>query len=220
MERRVEPEILDGLPPDDPEAVRSRTDLRRINFLMGNEAWIEARVAALPEACASGIVEIGAGEGRLAARLSWWGRVTAVDLTPRPADLDPAIDWRQGDVFAMADDLRGGVLVANLFLHHFGAEALVRLGRLARRFEHLVVVEPLRTGGSLALGRLMLPFVNRVTRHDMQVSIRAGFVTGEITRLLGLEHWDVREQQTLRGGIRLRAGRRSGGPGRPSQSIL
>jgi hypothetical protein len=40
VERVVKPEILDDLPMDDPSARASRADLRRINFLMGNERWI------------------------------------------------------------------------------------------------------------------------------------------------------------------------------------
>jgi hypothetical protein len=40
MLRQVLPEILDHLPADDPEAIGSRRDLRRINFLMGNKRWI------------------------------------------------------------------------------------------------------------------------------------------------------------------------------------
>jgi hypothetical protein len=36
MLRQVLPELLDELPPDDPRAIHSRGDLRRINKLMGN----------------------------------------------------------------------------------------------------------------------------------------------------------------------------------------
>ena len=32
--RRVEPEILDELPPDNPRSVASRRDLRRLNVVM------------------------------------------------------------------------------------------------------------------------------------------------------------------------------------------
>ena len=41
--RVLEPEWLDELPPQDPRAVRSRADLRRVNWLMGNARLI-ARV--------------------------------------------------------------------------------------------------------------------------------------------------------------------------------
>ncbi|MEY2429909.1 MAG: hypothetical protein QOJ40_2794 [Verrucomicrobiota bacterium] len=36
MLRRVEPEWLDELPPDDPRAIRSRRDIHRLNAFMGN----------------------------------------------------------------------------------------------------------------------------------------------------------------------------------------
>jgi hypothetical protein len=38
VKRLVQPEILDTLPPDDPRALRSRRDLRRVNAWMGNDA--------------------------------------------------------------------------------------------------------------------------------------------------------------------------------------
>ena len=38
--RVVIPELLDHLPADEPEALRSRRDLRRVNWLMGNERWL------------------------------------------------------------------------------------------------------------------------------------------------------------------------------------
>jgi hypothetical protein len=42
VKRIVQPEMLDTLPPDDPRALRSRRDLRRVNAWMGN-AGIMAR---------------------------------------------------------------------------------------------------------------------------------------------------------------------------------
>lgn len=208
MERVVEPEILDGLPPDDPEAVRSRRDLARINFLMGNERWIRRQVAIRPDLAAKGIVEWGAGSGHLISSLSAHGPTTGVDLVPRPLWLSEAVDWKQGDVFEQ--EVGGGVLIANLFLHHFEADSLRPLGTVAKQFEQLVFVEPLRTKGSLFLGHGVLPLVNRVTRHDMLVSIRAGFVPGELPELLGLdpEDWKVSERCSWRGGLRMLASRR------------
>src|SRR5665213_1028567 len=44
MKRIVEPELLDALPPDDPSAIRSRQDLRRVNAWMRNH---ELRARAL-----------------------------------------------------------------------------------------------------------------------------------------------------------------------------
>lgn len=38
--RKLTPEILDSISHDDPGAIRSRRDLRRINRFMGSESWI------------------------------------------------------------------------------------------------------------------------------------------------------------------------------------
>ena len=42
LARRVEDETLDHLPEDDPRAIRSRRDLRRINRIMGNDSIVDA----------------------------------------------------------------------------------------------------------------------------------------------------------------------------------
>lgn len=212
MERRVEPEILDGLDPDDPEALRSRRDLALINGLMGNHAWILRVLAGRPE-LAAGVVEWGAGDGGLLMRLAraFPGvPLAGVDLAPRPAGLAGAIGWRTGDVFDHAVDARGGVLVANLFLHHFEADQLGRLGGNLAGFRALCLVEPYRWEGALVAGAMMSPFVNRVTRHDMRVSIEAGFQPGELPTWLGLDPgcWEISERSSWRGGLRVLASRR------------
>ena len=205
--RIVQPEILDELPHDDPAALRSRLDLQRINFLMGNERWILRTLRQIPRAAARGICEFGAGDGTLAAKIQRRfpdSRVTACDLAPRPAGLDPAIDWRFGDIFQQAPP-PGGVLISNLFLHHFEGDDLKRLGQLCEGFEVLVFNEPDRSRIAAFLGSLLHPFVNHVTRHDMQVSIRAGFRRGEISKLL--EHdpavWRITETSSLTGARRV-----------------
>lgn len=208
-ERTVRPELLDHLPADDPEATRSRRDLRLVNFLMGNERWIRRTVRRFPQAASRGIVEFGAGAGSLASklcRLCPRTTVTACDLAPRPRCLeDPSLLWRQGDVRLTGNSLRGGILVANLFLHHFLPIDLLKLGELCARFDVLVFNEPERAPLSHCLGRLMRPFINRVTRHDLHASIDAGFNRGEIPRFLGLDptRWKIDEHSDWRGARRV-----------------
>ncbi|MES2437612.1 MAG: hypothetical protein V4584_01010 [Verrucomicrobiota bacterium] len=207
-QRIVIPELLDHLSADDPEAMRSRRDLRRINFLMGNERWVCRTVARHAESANRGIVEIGAGDGMLCAKLARLfpqAAVAAYDLAPRPADLNPAVCWNRGDIFAAAVPETGGVLIANLFLHHFEGETLSTLGRWFQHFELLVISEPDRARFPHFLGGMLHPWINRVTRHDMHVSIDAGFRDGEIRRLLGVDpgRWQMRESSTWRGARRV-----------------
>src|SRR5471030_2624950 len=84
--RSVEREWLDVLPPDDPRAIRSRNDLKRINALMLQGA-IMAR--SLTRTCGSNtprnLLDLGSGDGtfmlRVARRLApSWQNVTVTLL--------------------------------------------------------------------------------------------------------------------------------------------
>ena len=196
------PEILDELAGDDPRALRSRRDLRLINFLMGNERWILRQLAE-----GDSVVELGAGAGDLTRKLAGKGQVTGLDLQEAPDGLES--QWVAGDLFQTLIDVEGGVVVANLILHHFLDEDLGRLGELLKTRDRLVIVEPWRSRIALAEGYTLFPIVNDVTRHDMMVSIRAGFRRGELAKLLNLgDEWEWREEVSLLGGIRVLAWRR------------
>lgn len=211
MKRVLEPEIIDEIEADHPWAIRSRRDLRMINFLMGNERWIRRCVRRFPAAAEQGIVELGAGGGRLLSSLARLGPATGFDLVSRPPGLARQAHWVEGDVHQRLDELRGGVLVASLFLHHLDEHQLAELGRRAREFRVLVFAEPHRSEDALWMGERILPLVGEATRHDMLVSIRAGFREGELPVWLGLgDNWRVREQSQWRGGHRMLAWRDSG----------
>jgi len=133
--------------------------------------------------------------------------VTGLDFQEAPQGYEGA--WLAGDLFETLPEAEGEVVVANLILHHFKDEALARLGELLKDRRRLVMVEPWRSRISLAEGYALFPFVNEVTRHDMMVSIRAGFRRGELRKLLKLsEDWEWREEVSLLGGIRVLAWRR------------
>jgi len=202
MERVVQAEILDSLAGDDRRALRSRRDLRLINFLMGNERWILGQLKG-----GERVVELGAGAGDLTRKLAEGHEVTGLDLQGAPKGLEGS--WVEGDLFETLGRVGGEVVVANLILHHFQDEDLARLGELLGSRRRLLIVEPWRSRVALAEGLGLFPFVNGVTRHDMMVSIRAGFRRGELARLLGLgEDWVWREEVSLLGGIRVLAWRR------------
>lgn len=201
MKRVVQPELLDSLPPEDPGAIRSRRDLRLINFLMGNERWITKQVRE------GKVIELGAGDGDLTRKLAKSGLVTGLDFQEKPADLKA--DWRAGDLFETLPLVEGETVVANLILHHFEEPALARLGHEIKKRRLFIAVEPWRSALSLTEGKLLWPFINEVTQHDMMVSIRAGFQKGELPALLNLgDEWEWREEVSLLGGIRVLAWRR------------
>ncbi len=206
-ERVVCPEILDGLPADDPAARRSRRDLRRINAMMGNFRWVERQAGRL--APGGALVEIGAGEGILSARLAakFPGKnITAVDLAPGPAGL-AGVEWRRGDLFKILPEVRADVVFGVMIVHHFSDAQLADLGRVLLQFQTVCFCEPLRAALPQVWGGLMWAFVGSVTRHDLPVSVRAGFRPGELAWLLGLEKWRIEESVDWRGSLRLVAWR-------------
>ena len=206
-QRRIVPEILDELSADDPRAVRSRGDLQRINWLMGNAATITSLVNRHAEPRANArFVEFGAGDGqqslRVARRLAKrWpdASLTLLDINPSVADVTrrriEGLGWRvevvARDVFDWAGEgsEQGSepfdAAWANLVLHHFEDDALGRLlEALARRARIVVAAETRRTAPSLlaAWGTGVIG-ANDVSRHDAPVSVRAGFRDGDLTAL-------------------------------------
>lgn len=202
MERVLVPELLDELPDEDPRAIRSRADLKRINWLMGQApimAGLIARHAAAPGATSLDLLEIGAGDGsqtlrvvRRLARHGLTGRVALLDMadTVSPARVDAfaALGWEArvetADAFEWlaSTPQRFDAVLANLFLHHFEGEALLRLLRLvAARARVFVATEPRRDRPSLlAAHATVLIGANDVTRHDAPASVRAGFAGDEL----------------------------------------
>ena len=197
--RRVEAELLDVLPVDDPRARRSRRELARVNALMAN-AGIVADCLHGGEAPAT-IAELGAGDGCFAARLARaLGKAppgACMTLVDRQPSLDPgaarklaALGWRVEVAAADATEwLEGakpqGAIVANLFLHHLRDDELARLlGLVARRTRRFAACEP-RRSQLAGLGARMLGAIGcgPVTRHDAVASVRAGFSGSELTAL-------------------------------------
>ena len=217
MERCVESELLDELPPADPRAVRSRKDLQRVNAWMGN-GGVMAR--ALQSACdgraARRIAELGAGDGRLllsvARRLPAAWRGTQAMLLDRWIIVSPetnqdfaAAGWRaevvQADALVWLNQPSApacDAMIAILFLHHFTEAQLAELLRAAARLARVfVAVEPRRSGPNLLLSRwLWLIGCNQVTRHDAPVSVRAGFAGRELSQLWPAgQGWSLHERR-------------------------
>ena len=212
LNRVIIPEILDSLNPADPRAIRSRRDLRWIDLYLGNSRWIVRQLKKQTPRPAR-IIEIGAGEGDLCRKVQTSlpsSTVTGLDLIQRPASLPVSIQWIGGDFYQTLPNINADACIGSLILHHFSDEALRDLGAHLQSFRSLTFCEPLRARLPLFLSKLSCTFLSEVTRHDMPASIRAGFSTGELPALLGLDSqkWHIRESSHWRGALRLVASRR------------
>lgn len=197
--RQLIPELLDQLPAEDPAAIRSRQDLRRINWFMRNAATI----ATAARQHWSGpppkrLVDLGAGDGALVLalkkRLGQHWPDLAVTLVDRAAIAAPHANgsWRtefiRGEVSDWLNTTRPAavdVLITNLFLHHFAETELRALvAGIARVTRLFVACEPRRSDRALWGCRLLgVIGCNHVTRHDAQASVRAGFAGRELSAL-------------------------------------
>ncbi len=214
MRRQLQPELLDSLPPEHPDALHNRRDLRLINRLMGNHRWL---VRTLPVLLAPGdaVLEIGAGTGELGARLAARGvAIDGLDLWPRPAGWPVDRTWHNTDLLGFAGYAKYAAIVGNLIFHQFTAPELSALGRtLCRAARVIIACEPARRRFSQICFAGLAPLLgaNHVSRHDAHVSIAAGFCAYELPQMLGLASpaWDCHCRETLRGGYQMIAVRRS-----------
>lgn len=227
MRRVLVPEILDDLAADDPRAVRSRADLRRINWLMGQALIMAGLVRRHVEGERLSFLELGAGDAmpalRLARRLKGKHSLTLLDMVDtappeRIAEIG-ALGWNvevvTADAFAWlaATDQCFDVVLANLFLHHFEGERLVRLLALvAARTTTFLATEPRRDRPSWLAATMTIAIgANDVTRHDAPASVRAGFTGDELGVLWRAANGTVLEERRRGPFTHAFAGRGVGG---------
>jgi len=157
MARTVAAESLDRLDADDPTAVRSRRDLRRLHRVMGTRSILlhalSGWAAALQTSARLRILELGAGDGSLMLGVARsiapaWPPVELTLLDRRSlvseettasfADLGWTAVASVADVFAWAATQNctrsppgasapWDLIVANLFMHHFAGAQLASL---------------------------------------------------------------------------------------------
>jgi predicted nicotinamide N-methyase len=212
LPRRLEPEWLDHLPAEDPRAMRSRRDLTRVNSFMRNAGRMAAALVKHAPSAPRTIVDLGSGDGQfmlaVARRLApRWSGVTVVLLDQQNivsqatragfATLGWHAEPTSADVFDfMAPARSADIVTANLFLHHFVDEQLMRLfAQVARMAALMVACEPRRSKLVVEASRLLwLVGCNDVSVHDAVVSARAGFSGRELSALWPRDpQWQLQE---------------------------
>jgi hypothetical protein len=210
----VAPEALDSLGTDDPAALRSRRDLRRLHIAMGTLSIMTRVIGAEPGRSPLRILELGAGDGSLALRfarqharrlpcVSWTllDRQDTVDESTlrglRETGWSPIV--AVADVFEWLDGSRQGpwdIIVANLFVHHFQDKDLSRLLiAVAAATQLFFCCEPRRSSTALIGSHLVgLIGAGPVTREDAVLSVHAGFRDRELSALWPRDPgWSLRE---------------------------
>ncbi len=213
--RRVDPEILDSLPPDNPRAIRSRRDLKRVNMAMNQSRIFAKLVRDLPKP--QRILELGSGDGTFLLSVapllpSWRGvRVYLLDQAPVVSNETlqrfEALGWHaeviKEDAYVYLAQNKGprfDLISSNLFLHHFHEESLRELmSRAAAATKAFVSCDPERSQFGLTGARMLWALAcNDVTRYDAVVSVRAGFRGEELSALWPKsEEWSIFERSVL-----------------------
>ncbi len=218
MKRDVQPELLDTLPPQSYEAVRSRKDLRRINRMMGHAGMLFRTIRPLLKGNGTQpwrVADLGSGDARLTASL--WRRLP---IPPVGSTLTLLDHWNIADPAAVAALERKGwqvevveqnvmawleehtgprldLIYANLFIHHFDSGALQELlNRISTHAESFVALEPRRSSLS-QLGAYLIRWIgcHPVTQIDANRSVLAGFCENEVSRAWGTKpDWRVHEE--------------------------
>jgi hypothetical protein len=213
MQREIQPEILDSLPPDHPDALHNRRDLRLTNRLMGNYRWFTRNLT--PQILNHDrVLDLGAGTGELGLTLGARDiAVDGLDLWPRPQLWPKGNLWHRSDLLEFDGYSDYRVVIGNLIFHQFHSGQLAQLGsKLTRSARIIMASEPARRRMSQVFFAGVGPLlgVNHVSLHDARVSIAAGFCGDELPQLLQLSpvEWEWRCHSTTFGAYRMIALRR------------
>ncbi len=224
MRRVITAELLDEDLGTPQEIARSLDDLWRINRWLGgvrSNLRLLGRYFARTETREARVLDVGAGDSRLAARLQKEfrrreirARFYALDLRlshlrngHSPSRDVPAL---VADVFNLPFGEKSfDVVMCNLFFHHFSDESAVILLRdLAKIARGAVIINDLeRNFLPYLFIRAAYPFArSRITRNDGPASVRQAYTPGELRQLAargGFRHCDVERFVPFRLGMTL-----------------
>jgi hypothetical protein len=215
--RRIESEILDSLTTEDPRAVQARRDLRRLNFLMRHTAIFDDQLGFTRGGFSPRqVVELGCGDGwllyELLSRLPKTDEPREVVLVDRHPCVSSGVvgalessGWKvsieETDLFEWLrrprPDQRFDFCLVNLLLHHFRDHEIQTLfSGIQKKSRSIAACEPRRTRRSLLASHCVgLVGCNEVTRNDAVISVRAGFIENDLTKLWPRSpQWTIQER--------------------------
>jgi ubiquinone/menaquinone biosynthesis C-methylase UbiE len=225
MRRVTSNELLDEDLGTPAEVARSLDDLWRMNRWLGGVSSSLRMIGDIlrnTRASSLRILDVGAGDGRLAARLrdelrERGNQVEFFILDRRQAHLQNGDPVREGLRPVVADALRlpfaegsFDVVMCNLFFHHFSHEKATGVLRaLARIASRAVLVNDLeRHWVPYLFIRSAIMFTHsRLTRHDGPASVRQAYTREEVAGLAaaaGFTSFEVRRLAPFRLGLTLR----------------
>jgi 2-polyprenyl-3-methyl-5-hydroxy-6-metoxy-1,4-benzoquinol methylase len=204
-------ELIDGPCAERSEMERTLKDLAWINRFLGGERVVVRALSGLVERPGRPvrILDVATGYADLPRAIVRWARrrgievkIEALDRNPQALELAvaasagyPEIRFRQADALRLPyRDLAFDIALASLVLHHMEGPAVGRLlQELHRVASRGVVVNDLRRGRwPYLVTWLCLHLVsrNRLIHHDGPLSIRRGFLEGELRALAEGAGWN------------------------------
>jgi ubiquinone/menaquinone biosynthesis C-methylase UbiE len=210
-------ELLDQPHHDPAELADNLHDIRTVNRLAGGGATVlrhlPGLVGRVPRGRPVEILDLATGSGDIPREIAMWAtrhaqplRLTVTDISPailaearRTLASQPGVTFALWDARAVpAPDRAFDIVLCSLALHHFAPPDAVRvlaeMGRLARAG---FIVNDIRRCAPGYLSACLASRVatrNRLTRHDMPLSVRRAYTPAELRALLqqaGIAHATV-----------------------------
>jgi len=205
--RRDAPELLDEAGHDPAELAGNLADIRRVNRLAGGTRAtlreLPALLAAVPADREATILDLATGSGDIPLAVVRWARRRGRAVRVIASDLSDEIladaarelaDFPEASLArydARAVPLPDGgvdVVLCSLALHHFPPEEAIAVLREMDRLAHVgFVLNDIRrsaAGYAAAWAASRLATRNRLTRHDMPLSVLRAYTPDELRGLL------------------------------------